>query len=69
MKHHVNDLTTPFDQLDHELSSLAFGISLKSLQVSNLRSFGDFYQQSIAEARLNELRKQIDEPKKSGWFN
>jgi hypothetical protein len=30
---------------------------------------GDFYQQSIAEARLNELRKQIDEPKKSGWFS
>lgn len=25
---------------------------------------GDFYQQSIAEARLNELKKQIEDPKK-----
>ncbi len=30
---------------------------------------GDFYQQSIVEARLKELRAMIDEPKKSGWFN
>jgi beta-barrel assembly-enhancing protease len=26
---------------------------------------GDFYQQSIAEARLNELKKQIEDPKKT----
>jgi hypothetical protein len=30
---------------------------------------GDFYQQSIVEARLKELRAMIDEPKKNGWFN
>lgn len=30
---------------------------------------GDFYQQSIVEARLKELRAMIDEPKKDGWFN
>lgn len=30
---------------------------------------GDFYQQSIVEARAKELRAMIDEPKKSGWFN
>ena len=29
---------------------------------------GDFYQQSIVEARLKELRALVDEPKKSGWF-
>jgi hypothetical protein len=30
---------------------------------------GDFYQRSIVEARLKELRTMIDEPKKNGWFN
>ena len=30
---------------------------------------GDFYQQSIVEARLKELRAMMDEPKKNGWFN
>jgi predicted Zn-dependent protease len=30
---------------------------------------GDFYQQSIVEARLNELRQRVDKPKKDGWFN
>lgn len=30
---------------------------------------GDFYQQSIVEARLKELRAMLDEPKKNGWFN
>ena len=30
---------------------------------------GDFYQKSIVEARLKELRAMIDEPKKNGWFN
>ena len=30
---------------------------------------GDFYQQSIVEARAKELRAMIDEPKKGGWFN
>ena len=30
---------------------------------------GDFYQQSIVEARLKELRAMIDAPKKKGWFN
>jgi predicted Zn-dependent protease len=30
---------------------------------------GDFYQQSIVEARLNELRQRMDKPKKEGWFN
>ena len=30
---------------------------------------GDFYQQSIVEARLNELKQRVDKPKKDGWFN
>jgi predicted Zn-dependent protease len=30
---------------------------------------GDFYQQSIVESRVKELRAQLDEPKKNGWFN
>jgi predicted Zn-dependent protease len=30
---------------------------------------GDFYQQSIVEARLKELRALVDDPKKSNWFN
>ena len=30
---------------------------------------GDFYQQSIVEARLNELKQRVDKPKKEGWFN
>src|SRR5450830_994922 len=30
---------------------------------------GDFYQQSIVEARLKELKLKLDEPKKSGWFS
>jgi predicted Zn-dependent protease len=30
---------------------------------------GDFYQTSIVEARLNQLRQQIIEPKKEGWFD
>jgi hypothetical protein len=30
---------------------------------------GDFYQVSIVEARLNQLRQQIIEPKKDGWFD
>jgi predicted Zn-dependent protease len=30
---------------------------------------GDFYQQSMVEARLKELKQKLDEPKKSGWFS
>ena len=30
---------------------------------------GDFYEQSIVEARAKELRAMMDEPKKKGWFN
>ncbi len=30
---------------------------------------GDFYQQSIVEARLNQLQQQYVEPKKEGWFD
>ncbi len=43
--------------------------ALEQMDLAVRANDGDFYQQSIAEARLNELRKQIDEPKKSGWFN
>lgn len=30
---------------------------------------GDFYQVSIVEARLNQLKLQVIEPKKEGWFD
>ena len=30
---------------------------------------GDFYQVSIVEARLNQLKQQVIEPKKEGWFD
>ncbi len=43
--------------------------ALEQMDLAVRANDGDFYQQSIAEARLNELRKQIDEPKKNGWFN
>ncbi len=42
--------------------------ALEQMDLAVRANDGDFYQQSIAEARLNELRKMIDEPKKSGIF-
>jgi predicted Zn-dependent protease len=30
---------------------------------------GDFYQRSAVEARLNQLKQQVIEPKKEGWFD
>ena len=42
--------------------------ALEQMDLAVRANDGDFYQQSIAEARLNELRKMIDEPKKSGLF-
>ena len=42
--------------------------ALEQMDLAVKSSDGDFYQQSIVEARLKELRALVDEPKKSGWF-
>ncbi len=43
--------------------------ALEQMDLAVKSGDGDFYQQSIVEARLKELRGLIDEPKKGGWFN
>lgn len=43
--------------------------ALEQMDLAVKSADGDFYQQSIVEARLKELRGLIDEPKKGGWFN
>ena len=43
--------------------------ALEQMDLAVKAGDGDFYQQSIVEARLKELRTLIDEPKKGGWFN
>ena len=43
--------------------------ALEQMDLAVKSGDGDFYQQSIVEARLKELRGLIDEPKKRGWFN
>lgn len=43
--------------------------ALEQMDLAVKSGDGDFYQQSIVEARLKELRTLIDEPKKRGWFN
>ena len=42
--------------------------ALEQMDLAVRSGDGDFYQQSIVEARLKELRALVDEPKKSGWF-
>jgi predicted Zn-dependent protease len=42
--------------------------ALEQMDLAVKSTDGDFYQQSIVEARLKELRGLIDEPKKGGWF-
>jgi len=42
--------------------------ALEQMDLAVKSGDGDFYQQSIVEARLKELRTLVDEPKKSGWF-
>jgi len=42
--------------------------ALEQIDLAVKSGDGDFYQQSIVEARLKELRTLVDEPKKSGWF-
>lgn len=43
--------------------------ALEQMDLAVRSGDGDFYQQSIVEARLKELRTLVDEPKKSSWFN
>lgn len=42
--------------------------ALEQMDLAVRSGDGDFYQQSIVEARLKELRALVDEPKKGGWF-
>ena len=42
--------------------------ALEQMDLAVKSGDGDFYQQSIVEARLKELRALVDEPKKGGWF-
>ena len=43
--------------------------ALEQMDLAVKSGDGDFYQQSIVEARYKELRSLVDEPKKGGWFN
>lgn len=43
--------------------------ALEQMDLASKANDGDFYQQSIVEARLNQLRKMIEEPRKEGFFD
>ena len=43
--------------------------ALEQMDLAAKAGDGDFYQRSIVEARLNQLRQMVVEPKKNGWFN
>ncbi|MEO8418999.1 MAG: tetratricopeptide repeat protein, partial [Methylophilaceae bacterium] len=43
--------------------------ALEQMELASKAGDGDFYQQSIVEARLNQLRQLVVEPKKNSWFN
>ncbi len=43
--------------------------ALEQMDLAAKSGDGDFYQQSIVEARLNQLRQMVMEPKKEGIFN
>ncbi|HEY8355783.1 MAG TPA: M48 family metalloprotease [Methylophilaceae bacterium] len=43
--------------------------ALEQMDLAAKANDGDFYQQSIVEARLNQLRQMALEPKKEGLFN
>lgn len=43
--------------------------ALEQMDLAAKANDGDFYQQSIVEARLNQLKQMALEPKKEGFFN
>lgn len=43
--------------------------AIEQMQLAAKAADGDFYQQSIVEARLRQLRQKLSEPKKRGFFN
>lgn len=43
--------------------------ALEQMDLAVKAGDGDFYQRSIVEARLKDLRALVDEPKKGGWFD
>ncbi len=43
--------------------------ALEQMELASKAGDGDFYQQSIVEARRNQLRQLVAEPKKNSWFN
>lgn len=43
--------------------------AIEQMELAAKAGDGDFYQQSIVEARLKTLKSQVIQPEKEGWFN
>lgn len=43
--------------------------AIEQMELAAKAADGDFYQQSIVEARLKTLKSQVIQPEKEGWFN